>query len=177
MKLGRKSKWLIAIVGLIGGSVVVFARLGHKVVHTELVIPASPSAVWHVVTDAAKYPEWNPTIVRVEGAYELDAVLMNHVRDGSGEEVVMKSRVVAMLENRELHQFGGTPGLLTFDHKWILEPVADGTRVIQHEEYRGLGVWFWDASWVEPAYQRSLEALSDRVAGLAEESNKAGQLE
>ena len=43
-----------------------------------------------------------------------------------------------------------------------------GTRVVQHEEYRGLGVWFWDASWVEPAYSKANEALRDRVAQLKE---------
>lgn len=148
---------LIAIAALL------MTLFGRKVVHAELVIPAPPAAVWSVLTDARKYQAWNPVIIRVEGEFRQDAELINHVRDGNGDEVVMRSRVLKLVEDRELNQFGGTRGILTFDHKWILEPVDGGTRVIQHEEYRGLGVWFWDASWVEPAYQRALKALKDRV--------------
>ena len=57
----------------------------------------------------------------------------------------------------------GTRGVLTFDHTWRLEPVADGTRVTQHEEYRGIGVWFWDPAWVEEAYGDGLVALEERL--------------
>ena len=39
-----------------------------------------------------------------------------------------------------------------------------GTRVIQHEEYRGIGVWFWDPKAVEVAYQQSLVNLKARLA-------------
>ena len=53
--------------------------------------------------------------------------------------------------------------IVTFDHTYLLKEVASGTLVIQHEEYRGLYVPFWDASWVEPAYQRVNEALKNQV--------------
>ena len=43
------------------------------------------------------------------------------------------------------------------------EPVKGGTKVTQREEYRGIAVWFWDADWVEPAYQKANQALRDRV--------------
>ena len=50
--------------------------------------------------------------------------------------------------------------MLAFDHTWRLEPVPGGTRVIQHEEYRGIGVWFWDPAWYEVAYRDGLAALA-----------------
>ena len=58
---------------------------------------------------------------------------------------------------------------MTFDPTWSLEPVDGGTRVTQHEEYRGIGVWFWDYSWVESAYARANEALKKRVLQVIEE--------
>ena len=64
-----------------------------------------------------------------------------------------------LVGGQELNQFGGLRGVLTFDHTWRLEPVAGGTRVTQHEEYRGIGVWFWDPAWVEEAYRDALVAL------------------
>ena len=63
-----------------------------------------------------------------------------------------------MIEWRELNQVGGIPGILNFDYKWLLEPVDGGTRVVQHEEYHGIGVWFWDESWVEPAYANTFRS-------------------
>ena len=118
------------------------------------------------MTDAPRYEAWNPVLVRVEGEYREGAELTNLVREPSGKESVMQSTVVKMTVERELNQFGGIRGLLTFDHQWLLEPIDGGTRVVQHEEYRGLGVWFWDASWVEPAYRKANEALRERVAQL-----------
>ena len=168
MKIGANGKWVAMIAARTGVSVMALVLPGHKVVHTEIVIPASPAEVWSVLTDAPRYEEWNPVLVRVEGAYREGAELTNQVREPSGKESVMTSTVVKMTDERELNQFGGIRGLLTFDHQWLLEPVDGGTRVIQHEEYRGLGVWFWDASWVEPAYSKANEALRDRVAQLKE---------
>ena len=68
-----------------------------------------------------------------------------------------------MAKPGELNQGGGIFGILTFDHRWLLEPVEEGTRVTQHEEYRGIWVWFWDAGWVEPSYRKANEALRDRI--------------
>ena len=81
----------------------------------------------------------------------------------NGEIGEIEAEVIKIEEEKELNQYGGMWGILTFDHKYILEPVEGGTRVTQHEEYRGIGVLFWDASWVEPAYGRVNEALRDRV--------------
>lgn len=138
------------------------ALLGSKTVHTSIVIKAPPAQVWAVLTDAPSYKEWNPTFIDVEGEYEVGKTLTNKVKE-EGKVVTIKSKVIKMDENRELNQFGGIRGVLTFDHRWILEPVEGGTKVIQTETYRGIWVWFWDESWVEPAYSRANEALRDRV--------------
>lgn len=56
--------------------------------------------------------------------------------------------------------------MLTFDHTWRLEVVDGGTRVTQSEEYRGIGVLFWDPAWVEEAYEQANFNLRDRVESL-----------
>ncbi|MEM7584327.1 MAG: SRPBCC domain-containing protein [Acidobacteriota bacterium] len=145
------------------GIIMATALLGHKIIHTEIVIPAMPENVWPVLTDAPGYSSWNPVMVEVEGEYREGAKLTYRVRETSGKESTMTSKVIRLVERRELRQFGGIRGILTFEHRWILEPVDGGTRVTQHEEYRGVGVWFWDASWVEPAYSRANEALREKV--------------
>ncbi|MEM9556791.1 MAG: SRPBCC domain-containing protein [Acidobacteriota bacterium] len=162
-----KTKTLIqrgAIVAAsLGAGGLAMALLGHKVVHTELVIPAAPEAVWTVLTDSGGYADWNPIFVHVEGEYRHGAKMRYLMRNDAGRVSEVTSTVVRFDVERELNQFGGVRGLLTFDHVWRLERVPEGTRVVQHEEYRGLGVWFWDASWVEPMYMRANEALRERV--------------
>ncbi len=156
----RKIGWIVASVMVL---VVALALTGRKSVHAELLIPASPEAIWSVLTDAGGYKDWNPVFTSVEGEYREGAEMAYRMRDASGTETDVTATVVKLDEPRELNQFGGMRGILTFDHHWFLEPVDGGTRVTQHEEYRGIGVWFWDPSWFESAYARANEALRNRV--------------
>ena len=165
----RLAAW---IVGLIAVVILALSLLGHKSVHAELVIPAPPEAIWSVLTDAAGYEEWNPVFAGVEGDYREGGKMAYRMRDASGTETDVTATVIKLEPGRELNQFGGMRGILTFDHHWFLEPVEGGTRVTQHEEYRGIGVWFWDPSWFESAYARANEALRNRVAQLKEQGQQ-----
>lgn len=158
--------WTLALIGVV---VVALSLLGHKSVHADLVIPAPPEMIWSVLTDAAGYEDWNPVFTSVEGEYREGAQMAYQMRDASGKQTTVSATVVKLDEPRELNQFGGMRGILTFDHHWFLEPVEGGTRVTQHEEYRGIGVWFWDPSWFESAYAQANEALRARVLTIVAE--------
>ena len=83
--------------------------------------------------------------------------------DPSGKLREPSATVATLAPSKELRQTGGVPGLLTFDHQWLLKPVDGGTKVTQHEVDRGLGLWFWNSDWIEPSYAKTLEALKERV--------------
>ena len=102
--------------------------------------------------------------VDVQGEYREGGKLTYQMNDQSGKQTEVVAKVVKLEPGKELNQFGGMRGILTFDHHWLLEPVEGGTRVTQYEEYRGLWVWFWDPSWFESAYAQANEALEKRVA-------------
>ena len=153
-----KLKWIAFITP------VVF--LSCKSVHTEITIPANPEIIWSVLTDASGYKAWNPVLVPIEGDLREGERLKYLMTQPDGKQSEVMARVKKMVELKELNQSGGIPGILTFDHKWLLDPVDEGTRVTQHEEYSGIWIWFWDAGWVEPAYRKANEALRDRVAHL-----------
>ena len=108
--------------------------------------------------------EW---VIRVDGDYRAGAALTNVVQDPSGP-VEMTATVAKLTPEAELNQKGGMFGLLTFDHQWLLEPTDGGTKVIQHEVDRGLYMWFWDSSWVQPAYESVSQALKTRVLDLSD---------
>ena len=137
-------------------------------VHTQLIIPAQPEKVWSVLMDAPGYKEWNPVLVPIKGELREGEIIKYKMTQPNGETAELEAEVIKIDKGKELNQYGGLWGFLTFDHRYILEPVEGGTQVTQHEDYRGIGVWFWDECWVEPAYQKVNEALRDRVIQLQE---------
>lgn len=134
-----------------------------KTFHVETVIAAPAEQIWDVLTDTSAYPDWNPTFVDVQGEYAQGGKVLNKVQDPSGSVLEMTATVATLTPARELRQKGGVPLVITFDHRWILEPVEGGTKVIQHEVDRGLYLWFWNSDWIEPAYAKTSAALKARV--------------
>lgn len=142
-----------------------------KTFHAETVISATPEQVWAVLMQTDAYPEWNPVFVEVNGIYAQGTTVQNKVRDPDGKILEMTATVTTLTPKRELHQYGGFPGIITFDHRWLLEPVEGGTKVTQHEVDRGLYLWFWNSDWIEPAYRSVNEALEARLRMLTSVSD------
>ena len=153
-------KWVLPLLVLVAVAGALFTR---KTFHVETVIAATPEEIWVVLTDTASYPEWNPVFVEVEGAYAEGGKVLNKVRDPDGKILEMTAEIRALRPAREIRQYGGLPGIITFDHQWILKPVPEGTRVIQHETDRGIYLWFWNSDWIEPSYQSVFTALEESL--------------
>ena len=148
------------------GAIMSISLFGCASVHTETVINATPSEVWAVLSDPSGYKEWNPVLVPLEGELRQGEKVNYAMTDSEGKTSEVKAKVIEVVPERKLNQYGGIWGIVTFEHTWELEPVDGGTRVTQHEEYRGVYVPFWDYSWVEPAYSSVNEALKARVLAL-----------
>jgi hypothetical protein len=139
---------------------------GCTTAQTEVLIEARPATVWKVISDAPGFERWNPVHVKVEGEFREGAQVRIHLKEPSGKVTVFDSTVRRMVPERELNQGGGTPGLFTFNHTFSLEPAGEGTRFRQREEFRGLGVIFFDLDWVEPSYQQVNLALKRRAEAM-----------
>ena len=150
------------------GLLLVASFLTTKTFRAEITIAAPPEKVWAVLMDTQSYPDWNPTFVAVSPPYALGAKISSRVVKPDGAFIDMTPTVTALVTNRELRQSGGLPGVLTYNHAWLLAPVHGGTHVRQIDVDRGGFLWFWDTSWIEPAYQRANEALAARVLALQE---------
>lgn len=155
------------------GAVTVFAAIvtsaylaGHAIVHTEQIIPATPEKVWQVLIDKRTYGEWHTVIEHVEGRLEPGQHIVSRRTSPDGEQHWIESNVVRFKEERLLNLYGGTPLVRTYDHRFELEPVPQGTRLTQLEEYRGIGVLFDDTEPLRKAYVASNKALSAYVQAL-----------
>lgn len=160
-----KSKWfliiLLTLIVLVG-----LYLAGRKSVYAEILIQAQPTEIWQVLINKEAYCEWNTVLVPVEGEL-IEGTKVNYefYQDENSQSKIL-SKVKRVIEDSLLNQKGGIPGILTFNHKYILEPAKGGTNVIIQEDYKGIGVLFWDPSPVQEAYERLCKNLNDRVIQL-----------
>lgn len=162
------SKLALSILALIVTVLVVLYAIGKKSVHHEIIIPTSPENVWQVLISTDQYPEWNPVIVAAEGALQPGQKMKYTFRQSEDTEYAVPVTVKAMEPGKLLNQVGGTIGILTYNHRYTMEEVTEGTKVTIHEEYRGIAVPFWNPSAVADAYGRLNEALRDRSIAITE---------
>jgi acetyl esterase/lipase len=131
-------------------------------------IRATPERVWEVLTDLTAYPEWNPFIVRAEGAVGPGRRLTLTMQPVGGRAMTLRPRLVEVAADRELRWRGRLvlPGLMDAEHTFVLQPQAGGTRLVQSETFRGVLVPFVAASLDRhtlPAFVAMNEALKRRA--------------
>ncbi|MCT4644409.1 MAG: SRPBCC domain-containing protein [Carboxylicivirga sp.] len=160
-----KSKWFL-FVGIPILILLILASTGRKSVHAEIIIKAKPSQVWKVLMDKAAYADWNTVLVPTEGDLIEGTTVKYMFYQDENNKSVIPSKVKKITENKLLNQGGGMTGILTYNHKYMLEEVSEGTKLIIHEDYRGVGVHFWNPSPVEKAYERLCLQIKKRVESI-----------
>lgn len=131
-------------------------------------IDATPERVWDVLTDLAAYPAWNPFIVRAQGVVQPGRRLALRMQPVGSPAMTLRPGLVEVDAPRELRWRGqlGMPGVMDAEHTFILQPQGSGTRLIQHETFRGILVPLLAASLERstmPAFVAMNEALKKRA--------------
>jgi hypothetical protein len=108
---------------------------------SQIEIEAPAERVWHVLTDFAAYPEWNPFIRRVDGRPEVDEQLVVRMQPSGTKGLTFRPTVMRVEANRQLRWLGHmlVSGLFDGEHIFEIEEL-DRSRVlfIQREIFRGL---------------------------------------
>jgi hypothetical protein len=157
-----KSKWFL-YVGIPLIILVVLYFLGRKSVHAEIILKAAPENVWNILMDKASYKEWNTVLIPISGDLSVGSTVEYEFHQDENTKSVIPSKVKKLMKNELLNQGGGLPGVLTYNHKYILEAHSKGTKLIIHEDYRGIGVPFWNPAPVQKAYERLCQNLKTRA--------------
>jgi hypothetical protein len=88
-------------------------------------IRATPEKVWSILTDAPRYPQWNPTVTSVEGRIAAGERLSLHVKMTPGRAFPLT--VAALEPPRRMVWRGGMPlGLFVGERTFTLTPEPDG---------------------------------------------------
>jgi len=160
--IGYPTLFLALLLALGGCSL-----LPGKHIYTEIDIPAKPRIVWRILTDIEKYPEWNPYHVRVEGKLETGQKLYVEIHKPNGEKVEIEPHVMRVIPQKELTWGGGIKGIFFGEHVFLLKETPRGiTKLVQKEDFIGIGVPFASLEAIEEGYNNMNIALKQRAEAM-----------
>ena len=55
-----------------------------KAFSTSIIIRSTPQVLWAILTDAARWPDWNPTVTRVDGQVAPGAKITVYTKASPG---------------------------------------------------------------------------------------------
>ena len=110
-----------------------------KEIRTEILINATPTQVWKVLTHFEDYPNWNPFIISIEGTGAVGSRLTNTMMN-NGKKNVFRPKVLQFEPNQVFEWLGSLPlRLFTGQHYFLLEEQAPNqTKLIHGEKFGGL---------------------------------------
>lgn len=140
-------------------------------VRVETTIPAPRQAVWDVLVDFARYPEWNPFTVRVDTSGRIgDPVKMDVILGGKPMKMRERMRVYEPLQRVGWGLHIGFGLLLDCTRVQELHELSEReTRYVCHESFRGVSVPLFFKRYERPmqdGFEAAAEALTRRVLQL-----------
>ena len=114
-----------------------------KEYNNEVEIHASAERVWHLLTDFAKFPQWNPFIQRASGEPKPGARLEVTLQPSGASRTTSRPTVLKAEPNHELRWIERSllPGLLDVEHIVTIELLdANRVRFTQREIRTGIFV-------------------------------------
>ncbi|MFA0961163.1 SRPBCC family protein [Roseivirga sp. BDSF3-8] len=138
-----------------------------KVISTSIRIHASAETVWQVVTDTARYPEWNPFITRLEGELKVGNRIKVKI-----QKMTFKPVILVCDSARELRWLGslGIKGIFDGEHAFLITDQGDGSVVFeQREKFTGLLTSLFSGMLEKdtlPGFRQMNEKLKDQAESM-----------
>lgn len=112
-----------------------------KEIYTEIEINAPARAVWSILTDFNRFPQWNPFMKRISGNLQEGSKLEIFINPPNSSEMTIKPEILEYEPGKKLRWLGvlGVRKLFDGEHSWTTEKInEDKTLFIQKEIFTGL---------------------------------------
>jgi hypothetical protein len=142
-----------------------------KEMSATIEIAAPPQAVWAVLVDLSRYPDWNPVFREAAGEIATGKrIRLRSVHPANGRMMTVKPKIVSADPGTELRWASSLPGIISGEHSFRLTAADGGTRLVQSESFRGLLVPF--SGKVLDRVQASFGSLNEAIKKRAEASHE-----
>ena len=129
-------------------------------------IPAPPDRVWAVLSDVERWPEWTPTVTRIERLDAGPLVVGSRARIRQPKLSPATWRVTEVVAGRSFTWVTQSPGIrVTARHG--VEPMGNGTRAVLSLQFSGL---------LGPLVARMTRGLNERYLGIEAKGLRARSL-
>jgi len=146
-------------------------RLARVAVYrTTFPVDAPPKRVWEILSDFARYPEWNPSLPSIEGEPRVGSTVALTLAMPGRPSAKVKAKLTEVVPERRLVWDGkaGAEWLFAGHREFLIEPQPDGTVLFTHvEDVSGLLFPLFRA-FMGGAIRRHHEGLNDAVRERAE---------
>lgn len=139
-----------------------------KTIQTEIIINASATKVWQVLTDFPGHSTWNPFILSISGKPQVGETLRVELKNGKGTSV-FTPKVLTAEPNRSFEWLGKLPlGTFSGQHFFHIEEIsASKIKFIHGENFSG---WLSGLllSQIGEQTQQSFIAMNKALKNIAE---------
>lgn len=141
-------------------------KSGHRTIHTEIIINATPEQVWEVLVDTKSYANWAKFMTNIEGEIknkgEITAFFLTNEKKNKVNSI---KHAITVIEGKEFSWSDVFMMGMKDYHRFIVEPTNDGkTRFIQSDLVQGRGARLLGKSVINfeeknyPIFNKSLKA-------------------
>jgi hypothetical protein len=158
------------VLSLLITLIIILLLLGNKHITTDVTIDAPADAVWAVLMDFPKYPEWNPFIVKVTGEIKKGSTLEVTFHTKGSDPVVFTPEIKLFEVNNVLQWEGKLlmPGIFTGKHTFQLVKIdPKKTLLVQKEDFNGILVPFFNFKSTIEGFTLMNKAFKKRVESKA----------
>jgi hypothetical protein len=139
-------------------------------IKTEIKINAPQMEVWDILMAFDKWSDWNPTVNQASGTATLGSKVNITMAGPEGKNGQKYSADITMFEAPRSFRWRAVMiygFLMTNDRSFELEPLGDGTKLINTEHFSGLLVsLFWGK--LEKFVPASLNSMNEALKARAE---------
>ena len=135
-------------------------------INTSIDIEAEADAIWQVLTEFSAYEDWNPMLRNVRNELPTGAPVLIEVLREDARSLTLSARITTLSEASELVWRGGSAGVVSGEHFFRLEPLAEGRCRLHHgERFAGVILPLLKGTLKNAAelYRAMNEALKRRV--------------